>query len=78
MVGGAPVVCSSSQPQYVQTCNCTKCTADAARNPCNAAGGGRDNLTTGVRLHCKSWADNPLPFGSEMSWDSTGQEEACG
>ena len=29
-----------------------------------------------MKLACKSWADNPLPYGSEFSWDSTGQEEA--
>ena len=27
------------------------------------------------RYNCISWTDNPFPFGSEFSWDSTGQEE---
>ena len=69
-------VCPKSDNSPFQTCSCANCTADGATNPCNAAGGGRDNLTTGVKLQCKSWADNPLPYGSEFSWDSTGQEEA--
>ena len=68
-------VCPKSDNSPFQTCSCAKCTSGPT-NPCNAAGGGRDNLTTGVKLECKSWADNPLPYGSEFSWDSTGQEEA--
>lgn len=63
-------VCPKSDNSPFQTCNCTNCTSDPTTNPCRDV----KNLTTGVRLQCKSWADNPFPYGSEFSWDSTGQE----
>jgi hypothetical protein len=64
--------CPKSDGSPFQACECTNCTAGhtSATNPCASA-----NFTTGVVFHCKSWASNPLPYGSEFSWDSTGQEE---
>eukprot|EP01050_Picozoa_sp_SAG11_P026305 SAG11_NODE_6254_length_1352_cov_0.970471_1_plen_136_part_00 len=47
-------VCPKSDNSPFQACSCTNCTSDPTTNPCNAAGGGRDNLTTGVKLQCKS------------------------
>ena len=44
-------VCPKSDNSPFQTCSCTNCTTDSATNPCNAAGGGRDNLTTGAECH---------------------------
>ena len=70
--------CPKSDNSPFQTCSCAPCTADPLTNPCKdgRTHNGSSVLTTGVRLSCKSWADNPLPYGSEFSWDSTGQEEA--
>jgi hypothetical protein len=65
-------VCPKTDNSPFQSCSCTNCTSDPVTNPCKDT----KNMTTGVRLQCKSWADNPLPYGSEFSWDSTGQEEA--
>ena len=72
-------VCPKSDNSPFQTCSCHNCTTDPVTNPCkdypvNKTTG--KHLTTGVRLQCKSWADNPLPYGSEFSWDSTGQVRA--
>ena len=65
--------CPHSDNSPFQACRCTNCTtARDGTNPCS----GRPNTTTGVVYHCKSFGDNPLPYGSEFSWDSTGQEEA--
>ena len=71
-------VCPKSDHSPFQTCSCQNCTSDPATNPCEDGvyTNGTKPITTGVRLMCKSWADNPLPYGSEFSWDSTGQEEA--
>jgi hypothetical protein len=54
--------------------------------PCQNCTRGTGNITTDCPddpsharkitvYHCISWCDNPFPFGSEFSWDSTGQEE---
>jgi hypothetical protein len=54
--------------------------------PCHNCTHGTGNTTTDcpddpsharkiTKYHCISWAENPFPFGSEFSWDSTGQEE---
>jgi hypothetical protein len=69
-------VCPKSDNSPFQTCSCSNCT-DTPLNPCkDGKTTNGTTLTTGVRLMCKSWADNTLPYGSEFSWDSTGQEEA--
>lgn len=63
--------CPHSDGSPFQACSCVNCTTSAATNPC-----AEGNFTKGVVFHCKSFSDNPLPYGSEFSWDSTGQEEA--
>ena len=43
--------------------------------------GWRDQSTTleaQLRTHAEEWNRRPVPFGSEMAWDSTGQEQIYG
>jgi len=35
-------------------------------------------LEAQLRAHAEEWNRRPVPFGSEMAWDSTGQEEIYG
>ena len=52
--------------------NCTYGTGNATTEcPTDAA-----HLRTRTVYQCTPWMDNPWPFGSEFSWDSTGQEES--
>ena len=72
-------VCPKSDNSPFQTCSCRNCTSDLATNPCrdevNKTTG--KQLSTGVRLQCKSFADNPLPYGSEFSWVSSQPRYRC-
>ena len=54
-------------------CQCHNCTANTG----NASTDCPDDPHSRVlaRYQCLAWAHNPFPFGSEFSWDSTGQEE---
>ena len=35
-------------------------------------------LEAQLKAHAEEWSRRPVPFGSEMAWDSTGQEEIYG
>ena len=63
-------VCPKSDNSPFQTCSCHPCTTDPVTNPCkdypvNKTTG--KHLSKGVRLQCKSWADNPLPCVASLA-----------
>jgi hypothetical protein len=37
-----------------------------------------DDLEAKMRVRANRWKEEPYPFGCEMPWDSTGQEEVYG
>jgi len=57
-------------------CQCFNCTRNGnASTDCDAKVDSSVTARTITRYNCVSWVDNKFPFGSEFSWDSTGQEE---
>ena len=63
---------AACKPGPCKCFNCTHGSGNATTDcPDDAA-----HLRTVTVYQCMSWVTNPFPFGSEFSWDSTGQEES--